>query len=368
MAVRRDLSNLPSAGDKPARPPSKNSIIVQPVAEAWHRQYLASGDDEYLPAIAGRRFRASWAGMRCDRQVFYAMAGVERSEPLSMASVWRMKLGNLVHDELGNLMDALGDGWRTEIIVDLMPHCDGSAHADLARFTCRCGAPIACLEVEPTTADDDGPAILTMRCGAACPESETFTIERTAKGEHTWSPEHEVAADVCEFKTQGGYGFKMAASTFKGPPEGPRYGHIIQGAMCADALGCDRLTIAYIAMENLSPNLATAYGTSDVGRFAAEWHFSVATLRPHLDREYARVARLLRYADAGRVPIAELVEPDYPVGAVLVDPPRQRWELRDERGTIEQFGSHPWICSYCDWRTTCTEQGPDASATDEVTV
>lgn len=370
MATRRDLSNLPRAASPPARPPAKTSIVVEQIADAWYQQWRASGDAEYLPAVAGRWYRASFAGQRCDRQQYYALAGIERSNPTSIAGVWRMKLGNLVHDELGRVIEQLGQGWRTEVIVDLEPvGVDGSAHADLARFVCiHCDAPIDCVEINLNGGDEDGPADLLMCCSAECRDHVTFSIRRTAKHEHTWSPEHERAADVCEFKTQGGYGFKMAVTTQGGPPEGAKFGHIIQGAICADGLGCDRLTVAYMGMEPVSPKLAKAYAVNETQRFAAEWHFSVATLRPYLEREYARIKRLQQRVTARRIPLAELHEPEIPVGAHIVDPMRQRWETVDADGRIAQTGEHPWICDFCDWRDRCVADGPDAAPADEVTI
>lgn len=361
---RRDLSNLPAAAAKPVRPPSKNPIVVNEIAEAWHRQYLSSGDDDYAPAIAGSRYRASWAGQRCDRQTFYAMTGEPRTVPLSMSSAWRMKLGNLVHDELDEVMHALGNGWRSEIVVDLAPlGVPGSAHADLVRFVCvRCDDPIAMIEI--VDSDSTGWQQWACVCSTGCPDSVSFEIERTAAGEHTWDAAHEKAADVCEFKTQGGYSFKMTSTPQGGGPEGPRFGHVLQGGMCADALDCDRITIAYIAFENVSVGQAERMGLSDVERFTSEWHFSRQQLRALLDSEYARIRRLLSHVDNSARPAAALFDEGYPIGAVLVDPTRNRWELVDPMtGRIEQFGQHPFICDYCDWRPTCIEHGPDAQST-----
>lgn len=367
MAIRRDLSDLPTAAARPARPPAKTSVVVEQIADAWYQQWLTSGDAEYLPAVAGRWYRASFAGQRCDRQQYYALAGEERSNPTSIAGIWRMKLGNLVHDELGNVIEQLGDGWRTEVIVDLEPiGVDGSAHADMARFVCvHCGAPIL---MEDAPDNVVGTTEIVCYCSDLCADHDVFEIVRTAKHEHTWSPAHERAADVVEFKTMGGYGFKMAVTTQGGPPEGAKFGHIIQGAICADGLGCDRLTVAYMGMEPVSPKLAQAYAVNETQRFAAEWHFSVSTLRPYLDREYARIRQLQQRVMAKRIPLAELHEPEIPVGAHIVDPMRQRWEVADADGRIAQTGQHPWICDYCDWRDRCVADGPDAAPADEVSI
>jgi hypothetical protein len=49
-------------------------------------------------------------------------------------------------------------------------------------------------------------------------------------------------------KTVNGFSFKMKATGFKGPAEGPSWAHILQGALAARALGADTMIIAYLSM------------------------------------------------------------------------------------------------------------------------
>lgn len=355
MPVRRSIEDLPAA-QKPARPPSRNILLVDRLARRWAE---LNAHNEYLPAIPGRRYRASSAALRCDRQQFYSLTNVERSNPDTIADTWRMALGSMVHDQLAETMDSLGDGWRSEVIVDLAPiGVDGSAHADLVQFVCRhCDAPIL-MEDAP---DDEQATTIVCQCSDRCASHDVFEIDRTAKGEHTWSPNHERAALVGELKTVNGFSFKTKATTFKGPPEGPQYAHIIQGAIAADALGCDSVIVGYLSMELVSPSLASAYCDDETGRFAAEWHFSVRQMRSVLDTEYARINRLMRAADANVMPARELYTDDIPSGAFIINPSTGAWRAGDVAGST-------WFCNYCGWKDQCINDGADGATPVEVSL
>jgi hypothetical protein len=359
--IRSSIEDLPH-GEVPARPPSSKPLVVNLVVDTWYRLLVESGDLEYKPAIPGRKYRASNAGLRCDRSQYYSLTNTDKTQPPSIADIWRMKLGNLVHDGLGHALQEMGDGWRTEVIVDLMAiGVDGSSHADLVRFVCiQCGAPITVFRYP----DDEPATTLPCRCSAGCSTSTEFHITRTEKGEHTWDPAHEKAADVSEFKTINGYGFKQIATTQGGPPVGARFSHIIQGAISADALGCDRLTVAYLSMENVSPGMAASYvATGELGRFTAEWHFLVSDMRATLDAEYERIRRLQACAELGARPARELHDSEWPAGAMVTDPKDGKrkglWVARDPLGNIVDQGE-VWLCQYCDWRDRCKADGPEA--------
>lgn len=354
MPPRKDMSGLPTKAPKPARPPSKNLIFLQPVMTAWHEQALAN--DDYQPAIPARPYRASMAGLRCDRQLFYALTKTPISEPRSVADVWRMKLGNMVHDGLQDVLDSLGQGWRREVIVDYQAiGIDGSAHADLAQFVClHCGAYIA--PVQLTDTNDAGDEQWEMRCVATCAGSVHFEITKTADGAHTWSPDHERAEYTVEFKTVNGFGFKTMATTFKGPPEGARSGHVLQGAMSAKALGCNQVIVAYLAMENVGVDLAGSLDSSEIGRFAAEWHFTVDELEDAIAYETGRIRRLLAAAEHNVMPMRVLHDDGIPANAHVSDPARKRWVVTDVDGRVVDDGTK-WFCDYCDHRTLCISDG-----------
>lgn len=354
MPPRKDHSGLPTSTKPPARPPSKNLIFLQPVIDRWHEEILAN--DEYLPAIAGRPYRGSMAGLRCDRQLFYALTGVERTVPRSVADSWRLNLGTMVHDGLQDVLDNLGDGWRREVIVDYRPiGIDGSAHADLAQFVCiHCGSTIDCIDV--VSLDEPGAAFLTMRCSVACDASQEYLVERKPDGAHTWSPEHERAEFTVEFKTVNGMQFKSMATSFRGAPEGARSGHILQGAMSAKALGCNQVIVAYLAMENVGVDLAQSIETGEIGRFAAEWHFTVAEVETAIEFEVGRVKRLLAAAEYDVLPMRVLHDQDLPDNAQVIDPARKTWVVKNDDGTIAATGTK-WFCDYCDHRPRCIEDG-----------
>lgn len=354
MPPRKDMSNLPTKAARPARPPSKNLIFLGPVMTRWHE--LAMANDDYQPALPGRPYRASMAGLRCDRQLYYALTGTPESEPQSVADTWRMKLGGMVHEGLQDLLDSLGEGWRREVIVDYRPiGIDGSAHADLAQFVCRCcGAYIAPVDLVDTNVAGD--ELWEMRCVAACTQSVHFEISRLADGSHTWSPEHERAELTVEFKTVNGMGFKTMATTFRGPPEGARSGHILQGAMSAKAMSCERLIVAYLAMENIGVDMAQSMDSSEIGRFGAEWHYTVAEMEPAIEYEVGRIRRLLAAAEHNVLPMRVLHESDVPVNAHVVDPIRKRWVVTDVDGRVVDDGTK-WFCDYCNHRTLCVADG-----------
>ena len=217
--VAKDLSDLPNAPRDAGSPPTSQPEFVNAIAESWYQQYLESGAAHRNKAI-DLPYRGSFAGFRCDRQLYYAMAGMPRNVP-SIADAYRMSLGTLVHDGLESAIKDAMPNAEFEVEVDLRTiGVDGSAHADIVTYF------------------DDG------RCDA-----------------------------VVEVKTVNGFGFKTMASDFKGPPEGPRSGHVLQAALSAMALGAERVVVSYLSMESMSPSLSK-YVDGDIGRFAAEWHFS----------------------------------------------------------------------------------------------
>jgi hypothetical protein len=361
--IRRTIDDLPRAQAAAARPPSKNMLVLQPVVDAWWDAHT----DDYEKAISELPFSASMASQRCDRSLFYTLTGAAESDPPTVADVWRMDLGSMVHTTLQSQLAALGQqGWRREIIVDLRNiGIQGSAHADLAQFLCiHCDAPIHMEDVSAVPPNE--PIAIAAQCGDECSASVAFWIYRNHKGDHTWDPQHERADVTCEFKTIAGYAFKLSTTSFKGPPEGAKYAHVLQGGMCAEAMGCNKLVVAYLSMELVSPEMAKTYCDSEIGRFAAEWHFTVEELRPILDAEYARINRVSTLASADLRPAREIHDPEIPAGATMVDPLRSAWQLRTIDGKVADTGKM-WngnYCNYCRFQQLCNSDGPDAHTVD----
>lgn len=361
--IRRTIDDLPRAQAAAARPPSKNMLVLQPVVDAWWDAHT----DDYEKAISELPYSASMSSQRCDRSLWYTLTGVEESNPPTVADVWRMDLGSMVHATLQSQLAALGQqGWRREVLVDLRNvGVQGSAHADLVQFLCiHCDAPIHMEDV--SALPDHVPVSIAAHCSVECDGSKTFYVERNHKGDHTWSPEHERADVTCEFKTIAGYAFKLSTTSFKGPPEGAKFPHVLQGGMCADALGCNKVVVAYLSMELVSPELAKAYCDSEIGRFAAEWHFTVDELRPLLDTEYARINRVTALAAAGLRPTREIHDPEIPAGATMIDPMRSAWIERALDGSVSNTGKmwHGNYCNYCRFQLLCNGDGPDADTAD----
>lgn len=360
MPIRKSVDDLPAA-QKIGRPPSRNAFVVQAVADKWHQR---GGDRVYLPAIPGRRYRASNSAFRCDRALYYATIGAERTDPDTIADTWRMALGTMIHESMAEILTKLGDGWRPEVIVDLQTiGIDGSGHADLVQFRCvHCDEPITMLEV--VDSDSTGWQQFACRCSAECDASEPFEIVRTAAGEHSWSPAHERAEVCVELKSINGWGFKTKATTQGGPPEGPSWSHVVQGALNAAALSCNQVVVAYLSMELVSPSLAKAYCDTELGRFAAEWHFTIdGQLRDVVANEVARVNRLFRAVDAEVLPSRELHDGDIPAGAQIANPSTGAWVVTNSNGTIQQAGS-TWFCNYCGWRQACVAAGAEATSVE----
>lgn len=308
MQIRRDLSSLPSP-EVAAKAPTPNMVLVPAVFEHWNERYVAG--HEYLPAIPELPFRNSDVGKRCDRELGYALAGVEKSNPPEVASNWRFRLGQFVHDEfqaaLVEVMRAKGEDWRIEDSVDLRPiGIEGSAHGDVVCYR------------------DDKPFI------------------------------------VVEVKSVPGFSFKTTATTFKGPPQGPKHDHVMQAALIAAALGAPNVLIVYISLESVSPQMVTSLGVGEVGRFAAEWKYTVEELRPLIDHEIGRIQRAIRNHQRQLLPARTLDDPEVPGGAVVTDVNRGAWMLYDPAtGNVTRTGT-TWRCDYCHWRDRCRDDGPDA--------
>ncbi len=305
--IKKSISDLPFPEARAAHPPSNKPFFAQAIGDAWYQQYKDDGKDTLELAVpeAGP-YRASYAGKRCDRQLYYALAGTPESNPSDLADAWRFELGHRVHDMAQEMVARCWPGGENEVNVDLNTiGIPGSAHVD-------------------TVID------------------------------------HEGHKTVVEIKSATGYSFKMATTTFGGPPEGPKFSAILQGAMAAAAISAERLVIVNFALENLSKSWA--YGEAPVTRFAGEWHYMVSDLQPAIDYEVQRVADILKFVeleevpepyvhDPGEVAVGKLAE-----GARITDPSKGLWIVENEEEEIVDTGKY-WLCGYCEYRDTCMKEG-----------
>ena len=310
--IKTPIDHIPAAAPAEGHPPARNTVLVHELADRWFAKYKADGKMDYASAIPELPYRASLAGSRCDRQTYYRMAHTEESNPNTVADVWRMNIGSMIHEALGDTLANLGPQWKQEVNVDLRTiGIPGSAHADLVRH------------------DDNGTPNL-----------------------------------VAELKSINGFGFKDTATNFKGPAKGPKFGHILQGLLAASALGVDKLVVAYLSLENLSPAMAAQYSDSDHGRFAAEWQYRVSALEPTLTHERGRILRLVNAVETETLPARTLDDPEYPAGATVVDWPKSRkarWHLQSGDRIVQ--AGETWMCDYCTHRDICIADGVGTAVT-----
>ena len=302
MAIKKSLADLPRSSDFGGNKPAANNFVAEAVADKWYEKYLADGRDTLERAIpdAGP-YRASFASKRCDRALWYAMNDTPPSNPNGLADAWTFGLGHTVHSMLQEVLGDLFESAEEEVDVDLRAiGINGSAHVDMVM---------------------------------------------DYKGKKT----------VVEIKSINGFGFKMAATTFHGPPEGPRSGAVLQAAMAAKALGADQIVVAYLSLEKVSSNLAASYSDSEAGRFAAEWHYTVEELDDIIATEVKRIKRMEK---AKERPPRRLVDHDIPEGATITNPQGGDWIALESPGSkvISDTGS-TWMCGYCNHKDLCIQEG-----------
>jgi hypothetical protein len=308
MPINKHLDDLPRRSEQSGMPPARNNFVAEAVAQAWaesHESDAATRELAHAIPEAGP-YRGSFASMRCNRQLWYALRDEPKSRELGLADYWRFGMGHIVHEMLQRIAADLFDDAEAEVLVDLRPiGVPGSSHADFVM---------------------------------------------TYKGKKL----------VVEIKSVTGFPFKMRATTFKGPPQGPSLAHILQPALAAEALDADGIVVAYLALEPVGPQLALAYSDSDAGRFAAEWHYTVEELQPWVKAEIERIKEVAAAAaNPDSVPVPRyLFDLDVPKGARITDPANGLWVAVEGPGSkvITDTGDH-WLCAYCDWHDRCIADG-----------
>lgn len=305
MPINANHADLPRRSPDAGMPPSKNAFVLQALAaefDAWYTEQGLKSRELAIPEAGP--YRGSMASARCDRQLYYQLADVEESDPSTLSDYWTFWLGQLVHDALQPIIMRMYPG-AAEVKIDLRPlGIPGSSHSDLQ-----------------VVAEVDG--------------------HRT----------------LIEIKSVNGFGFKMQATKFQGPPQGPRYGAVMQAALGAAAQEIDRIVVLLVALERVGPNLVEWTTDTEAGRFLAEWHFTVDELRPHIDAEVKRISRILADVEAATPSARELHDPEYPDGAVVLRPLASKapWSLTID-GNVVDSGTY-WGCGYCRFFTQCQQDG-----------
>jgi hypothetical protein len=308
MPIKKNLGDLPVVSTGNGVRPDADPFIGRAIAKAWLDKNYQEGKAH---AVEGSRFRFSMAGA-CSRQLQYYVTGEPVTDPPDAADAWRMGLGTMVHTAIqeyfeASMVNGVFDCNYYEVEMETktsIPEISGSGHVDM---------------------------LFTLFDGDSKPYRKV----------------------VVEIKTLNGFGFKVAATGFKGPAEGPRRDHIKQAALSAYALDADDVIICYVSMENVSPSLAGKYcDDAEYGRFTAQWTYSKAEWMPLAVAEIERVRSVLAQIDH---PAGGLVEPtienDSGVLVSITDPSSGRWELLDD-GVLIDSGK-AWQCGYCRYRSTC---------------
>lgn len=302
MAINPGIMDLPRADRPEGNKPAANNFVAEAVAQSWYERIeseQARGDLALAIPEAGP-YRGSYASKRCDRALQYALQGKEESNPPTLADAWRFGIGHTVHEMLQTIAADLFPDAENEVVIDLRPAgIPGSAHADI---------------------------VMT----------------------------HDGHKTLVEIKSINGFGFKMSATPFKGPAEGPRSGHVMQAALAAKALGCTRIVVAYLSLEVVGAKLAADYSDTEAGRFAAEWHYTVEELEPIIAQEVERINTLVSQVDDPPVK-RRLIDHGIPEGAIITDPTSGMWVVTEGRAITDTGDT--WMCAYCSQRDRCIKDG-----------
>lgn len=328
MAIKTDRTNLPPADLPGTRAPDRDPWLISALLRAWKAERDAEEAEQTHDRPPEAPYFASDAGTPCTRALYYSLSGVER-EPMDLPTEWKLNLGRGVHKTLENL--PLPAGWFPEVRFDLGPiGIPGRGRADLVLYD----------------HIDDAPVTLGDRGWELSPDTGD------SAGAHT----------VVDYMTQNGFGYKIAAIPFKGGPEGPKLGKIIQVALAVVRFNAEQGIVAHFAMENIGPDFKSI-PPDDLLRCAAQWTITREECDEFVDAERARVQRVLAAREAKVLPVRTLRLPNVPPNAQVVDPERGAWEVRrrvKDEVRVVQAGTS-WACGYCAHKEKCIIDGPGGS-------
>jgi len=314
MTIKRDLSSLPYIEPSEPAPsgvdlhPTREPKLGPLIAQAWFN--ARTHDDHLAHAIPNAGwYRGSYAGT-CSLALHYKTTGVPESDPNSIADHWRMDIGSMVHSDLQAAISQAMPSAEHEVTVDLnLIGVPGSMRIDTVNFM------------------------------------------------------GDVTCETVEIKTINGFGYKSAATKFRGQgPSGPRDSAVIQGALGAvgyqaanPELDVTGSRIVYLALECLSPDLAKYIGLGgEEARFTAEWFISYDECVRIVEDEKDRISKLLAdQADEATILPRALIPID-----VLLPTHHTIEVLNPAKGTavtLDGKGTKTWQCSYCNHQSYCIE-------------
>lgn len=327
MPVNRDLSSLPRANDAAGQGwvPDSTPRFGQLLAEAW----AAKNAEPKAHALPGSRFRHSDAGA-CSRAVAYASLDVPVSNPMDLAGFFVAEQGTLLHDAMqAVLKERYGPDCEVEVKAGVHGNWH-SGHIDVVITWVPEGCPRHNPEGEITAE------------GCTCPEPVLVSIE---------------------IKSVGGFAFKLAVGN-RGPAQGPKWQHVLQSALNAAEVDADESVVLYLSREAVSIQEAGRKGTSELGRFMAEWTQTRDEYLPLAEVELRRIKGILDLLDEdyvtkegatvrGMLPARKIPDPEMAGNVVIVDPRKGSWIERDAEGLVVDAGE-TWQCAYCRWQDVCT--------------
>jgi hypothetical protein len=306
VPIERDLSGLPAAtttsqaGWAPDPQPRFGHIL----AEKWARERT-----EKAHAIEGSRFRHSDAGA-CSRAIAYAALKVPESNPIDLAGLFIAGQGTLIHDAWQAVLQArYGHNAEVEVKVG---EGDESGHID------------AVVQYQPW-----GTALIVVSI---------------------------------ELKTVDGYAYKLAVGE-RGPAQGPKWQHMIQGALNASRVQADESVIVYLARGAISIQAAARKKIDELSRFVAEWTMPQETYEALAQRERTRIGKILEMVDSGTLPARKIPDPELPGRHLIVEPRTGGWVATDENGMTTDAGSC-WQCAYCRYQDVCVQTKAERTPVD----
>lgn len=304
MPINADLSGLRSSSSSDEGfPPDRDDTYAREMVRAWLDHF--DPDDELELAIpeAGP-IRASQAGM-CARAISYDIDPTLPKPPTPLADRWRFAIGKIVHQQVLGHHAETNESATAELNVDLNPiGVPGSAHADLVEQV-------------------DGRYVLTV-----------------------------------EGKSVNGTGFKTMATRDRGAPTGPRLSYVLQGGLVGLALDVDEVRVIVWSLENAAPWHVKRHGTPrdnpEAAAFLAQWTITLDEVRPLVEREAKRLAKIAELHARGELAPRAVVDEDVPAQARITDPSTGGWELVDQNGVLVAAGE-TWQCGYCRWQEQCVK-------------
>lgn len=282
------------------RLPDPDPWFVKEVVQEWYEEYSSHEGEGREFALPDSKWRGSWAGS-CARQIAYKVAGVEETNPTTVADAWRFWVGKWLHDLVQQVVVRKYPG--SEVEVKLRLGEEGSGHADIKVVT----------------------------------------------------PEGKIVA--VELKSINGTGFKMSVigkTARARNPEGARVSAIMQGALYAYAMDPkpDELMVVYLSLELVSGS-QQAHLTDEYSRFAAQWTFSRDEYEQIARDEIRRMERIVKITERSGPHAVPRVIPDPNMAPHRVTNPRSGVvTLVDDDGSPIGY-DRTWMCGYCSHQDKC---------------